>query len=469
MRFSYFFLTFICFISCIEIGRSASFYVKIESPSAFQLDCSLQNAENEPISYHVKLKNPSGDAYFAFDIEKPQMVRFQYQTTVFMLYIEPQNDLKIFFKARDVHKSLRFEGLGAENNNCIAQFFQHFRTDKMGNWYAEYLKPDIDAVTESRARGLDAERYLSIVHSEKEAELDFLNNWKERINKYLYSYLWKEVAYTNDTKLYAYFLLNDYLSKDEMRQVSAKFFSNQGFNYTDYERNETPVFINALKTYIHFQAVAAKYEADAKTLYDIISNKLSGYDKFYCQKELLLEAFNKTQDATLVKQKYEVFYKTCPFKELIKSLQFAFDTQLDGITREQAPDLEFDQENGFVSRLSAFKGKVVYVSFWASWCKPCIESFQKYADMRQKLQGEGIVLLNLNIDDDIIKYRTASARLSLAGINAQPIDMAKAKQLFNVYSIPAYFIVDKNGNFATLPNKEGRNVVEEFKKLAMEN
>lgn len=469
MRLAYLCLIFICFISAIPIGRSASFYVKVESPSVFQLDCSLKNAENEPISYHVKLKNGSGDAFFAFDIETPQIVRFHYNATDFTLFVEPESDLKVFFKANNIQKTLRFEGLGAENNNCIAQFWKHFRTDKMGNWYSEYLKPDIDAATESRARGLDAENYLSIVRGEKEAELDFLTTWKERISKQLYSYLWKEAAYTNDTKLYAYFLLNDYLSKEDMRQISAKFFSNPGFNYTDYERNETPVFINALKTYIHFQVIAAKYESDAKTLYDVISNKLSGYDKFYCQKELLLEAFSKTQDATLAKQKYETFYKTCPFKDLIKSLQFAFDTQLDGLTREQAPDLEFDPENGFVSRLSAFKGKVVYVSFWASWCKPCIEGFQKYADMRQKLQSEGIVLLNLNIDDDINKYRTASARLSLAGINAQPIDMAKAKQLFNVYSIPAYFIVDKNGNFATLPNKEGRNVVEEFKKLTMEN
>jgi thiol-disulfide isomerase/thioredoxin len=469
MRLNYFTLIFVCTLFNITIGRSTSFYVKVENPSVFRLDCSLRNAKNEPIGYHITLKQASSDAYFAFDVETPQIVRFQYNTSIFNLFVEPENDVQIFFNASNVLKTVRFEGLGAENNNCIAQFNKNFRADKKGNWYAEYLKPDIDAVTESRTRGLDAETYLSIVKGEKEAELDFLSSWKERINKQLYSYLWKDVAYTSDTKLYAYFLMNEYLAKDEMRQAAAKLLNNQGFNYTDYERNETPVFINALKTYIHSQVVIAKYEADAKTLYDIISNKLNGYDKFYCQKELLLEVFSKTQDATLAKQKYEIFYKTCPDKDLVKALQFVLDAQLDGLTREQAPDIEFDQENGYVSRLSAFKGKVVYVSFWASWCKPCIESFQKYADMRQKLQNEGVILLNLNIDDDVSKYRTASARLALTGINAQPIDMAKVKQLFNVYSIPAYFIVDKNGNFATLPNKEGRNVIEEFKKLTMEN
>jgi thiol-disulfide isomerase/thioredoxin len=468
MRLTYFTLIFICFILKIETARSTSFYVKVEAPSVFELDCSLKNTKNEPVGYHITLK-PSGDTYFGFDVETAQIVRFQYNKTIFNLFVEPENDVQIFFNANDVQKTLRFEGVGAENNNCLAQFNKHFRADKKGNWYAEYFKPDIDAVTESRTRGLDAETYLSVVKGEKDSEIDFLRGWKERINKQLYSYLWKDAIYTSDTKLYAYFLMNDYLSKNEMQQAAGKLFSNQGFNYTDYERNETPVFINALKTYIHSQIVMAKYEVDAKTLYDVISNKLNGYDKFFCQKELLLEIFSKTQDATLAKQKYETFYKTCPDKELVKALQFVLDTHLNGLTREQAPDLEFDQEGGFVTHLSAFKGKVVYVSFWASWCKPCIEGFQKYADMRQKLQNEGIVLLNLNIDDDIAKYRAASAHLALAGINAQPIDMVKAKQLFNVYSIPAYFIVDKNGNFATLPNKDGRNVVNEFKKLAMEN
>jgi thiol-disulfide isomerase/thioredoxin len=458
-------LTTFFFISTISLARSASFYIKIEDPSVFQLDCSLKNAKDEPIGYHVKLKNPSGDAYFAFDVTTPQIVRFQYQNTVFNLFIEPDNDISIFFKANAIQHTLRFEGVGAENNNCIAQFNKNFRSDKKGNWFTDYFKPDIDAVTESRARGLDSETYLSIVKGEKEAELDFLSPWKERINKQLYSYIWKDVVYTNDTKLYAYFLLNDYLSKEEMRQAWVKLFSNQGFNYTDYERNETPVFINALKTYIHSQLAIAKYETDAKTLYDVIGNKLNGYDKFYCQKELILEVFNKTKEASLAKQKFEAFSKDCPFKDLTKSLQFFLDSQLDILTSEQAPDLELDQENGFVTHLSAFRGRVVYVSFWASWCKPCIENFQKYADMRLKLQNEGIVLLNVNIDDDVSKYRAASAKLALSGINVQPLDMAKAKQLYNVYSIPAYFIVDKNGNFATLPNKEGRDIVEEFKKI----
>ena len=78
------------------------------------------------------------------------------------------------------------------------------------------------------------------------------------------------------------------------------------------------------------------------------------------------------------------------------------------------------------------------------------------------------MLLNLNIDDDMAKYKTALTRLGLSGTNVRPVDMVKAKQLFGVYSIPAYFIVDKNGNLAILPNKEGRDVVGEFRKLVME-
>ena len=443
-------------------------YVKVTTPSVFQLQYTLTKADGEVTTYRVTLDSKKGDAYFPVDIEASQFVSFQYGKNQFNLFLEPNNDVTAYFDAQNLAKTLRFEGSGAENNNCLAQFTRAFRNEKQTQWKAEYLSPTIDAVTVKRAKQSDVATYWSIVKSEKEAEIQFLESWQSRIHKKVYSHLWKNANYTHDTKLYAYLLAFDFLDKDELKQIHNKFFSAHSFNYTDYDRNNSDVFINALKAYLHSEMVLMKIEPTENALYEVIGKRLSDFDKYNLQKMLFLEVYYKSGSTTLAQQKFETFAKECPFKELTKEVQYVLEGHLNTFIKEQAPDVQYETSEGVVANLSNFKGKVVYISYWASWCKPCIEGFQKHSELRQRLQSEGIVLLNLNIDDDPAKYRNTLARLSLTGINAQPIDMSKVKQQYNLYTIPAYFIVDKHGNFAALPNKEGRDVVSEFRRLLME-
>ncbi len=58
-----------------------------------------------------------------------------------------------------------------------------------------------------------------------------------------------------------------------------------------------------------------------------------------------------------------------------------------------APDLD----------LGAYKGKVVYVDFWASWCTPCRQSFPWMSDMQSQFGRQGFVVLAVNVDHDHAK------------------------------------------------------------------
>jgi thiol-disulfide isomerase/thioredoxin len=451
-----------------DLSANALVYLKVSTPSVCELQFSLTKSDKERITYRITLDSKKGDAYFPVDIEEPQFVDFQYNKTQFKLFIEPNNDIIAYFDAQNLLKTLRFEGVGAENNNCLAQFQRLFRYEKQHVWKAAYLSPLIDEVTEKRAKQSDVTTYQSIVKGEKESEIQFLDSWQHQIHKKVYSYLWKDATYMHDTKLYAYILAFDFLDKDELKQIHSKFFSTHTFNYTDYDRNDTEVFTNALKAFVHSELVLAKNEPTENAIYEVIGKRLGDYDKFNLQKKLILEIFYKTSSTTLAQQKFELYAKECPFKELVKDIQFTLEGHLNTFIKEHAPNVQYETAEGVVANLSDYKGKVVYISYWASWCKPCLEGFQKYSDLRSKLQAEGVILLNLNIDDDPAKYRNTLSHITLAGINAQPIDMTKVKQQYNLYSIPAYYIVDKKGNLAILPNKEGRDIVHEFRRLMME-
>ncbi len=444
------------------------FYIKVETPSVWTAECSLMNAQNELRTYKIDLRQTTNDASFTLDVEAPKFITFTYAGESYDIFVEPNDDLKISFKDKQLAKTIRFEGKGSENNKIIAIFQRRFRSDALAEAKGKFLVPTIDKITESRALSSDETSFLSLVNADKEAALQYLDAEKPKMNKRLYSHLWKELNYAHDAKLYAYFLLKNNMSSDEFRLTTQKFFPFKGFNYTDYERNETPVFRNALKTFVHYQAEQFQSDDDPATLFETIEKKLEGYDRFWLEKELLVEVLDKTGSPRFGQQHIEQFRKNCPFKELMAEVDEAYQKYLDVTERAEAPDLQLVALDGSPVYLKDFRGKVVYISFWASWCQPCLSNFTKYAEVRNRLNTEGVVLINVSIDEQPDQFKTAVERLGLRGLNVQPMDIAATKRLYNLYAIPSYFIVDKQGKFTHLSDKEGRDVIGEFKKLLTE-
>ncbi|HHJ35191.1 MAG TPA: TlpA family protein disulfide reductase [Gammaproteobacteria bacterium] len=65
----------------------------------------------------------------------------------------------------------------------------------------------------------------------------------------------------------------------------------------------------------------------------------------------------------------------------------------------QAPEIDLPGMNGRVT-LEQFKGKVVYLDFWASWCKPCKKSFPWLRDLERNMADQGFEVLAVNLDKD---------------------------------------------------------------------
>jgi cytochrome c biogenesis protein CcmG/thiol:disulfide interchange protein DsbE len=95
--------------------------------------------------------------------------------------------------------------------------------------------------------------------------------------------------------------------------------------------------------------------------------------------------------------------------------------------------------------LAQFKGRVVYLDFWASWCAPCRDSFPWMNRMQGEFTREGLVVIAVNVDHEhadaerFLRRHTAQFRIVYDPDGLLP-------EKFGVRGMPTSFLIDRNGH-----------------------
>lgn len=109
----------------------------------------------------------------------------------------------------------------------------------------------------------------------------------------------------------------------------------------------------------------------------------------------------------------------------------------------KAPDFSVQDSDRKVT-LSQFRGQVVVLNFWATWCPPCIEETPSLVRMQARLKDKGVVVVAVSIDEDDAAYHKF---LKDYGVNMVTVrDQArKASSLYGTFGWPETYIIDRSG------------------------
>jgi cytochrome c biogenesis protein CcmG, thiol:disulfide interchange protein DsbE len=108
-----------------------------------------------------------------------------------------------------------------------------------------------------------------------------------------------------------------------------------------------------------------------------------------------------------------------------------------------APDFTVKDSERTV-KLSDYRGQVVVLNFWASWCPPCIEETPSLVRMQERLKDKGVVVLAVSEDADETAYHRFLQRFN-SNLVAVRDPSAKTKGLYGTVLIPETFIIDRKG------------------------
>jgi cytochrome c biogenesis protein CcmG, thiol:disulfide interchange protein DsbE len=113
-----------------------------------------------------------------------------------------------------------------------------------------------------------------------------------------------------------------------------------------------------------------------------------------------------------------------------------------------APDFTLPQLDGQQLQLSSYRGKVVLLDFWATWCVPCREEIPHFIELQDKYRDKGLQIIGISMDDgpDPVKAFYQQFHMNY------PVVMGDAKtgELYGgVLGLPIAFVIDRTGRITS--------------------
>jgi peroxiredoxin len=110
-----------------------------------------------------------------------------------------------------------------------------------------------------------------------------------------------------------------------------------------------------------------------------------------------------------------------------------------------APDFNLKNLAGGMVKLSDYRGKVVILDFWATWCPPCIKEIPDFVELQKEYGDKGLIILGISLDQNPKQALPAFIKKYKVNYPILLTDGKVDKAFGGVTGIPTTFVIDQKG------------------------
>ncbi|HFC01194.1 MAG TPA: redoxin domain-containing protein [Phaeodactylibacter sp.] len=472
--FSLFLSLFLILIFSISSSASeVSFWGKIKNHNSDAVDFILHNNYllQEDNIYRAKI-NEQNEFSVMLSIDRPQIVQIKVDEKILYLFASPKtNRIEFEYDNNAPSATLTLKGKNVFNNSFYNSFSRSFdwNNEKKETYEMGGLSTQVSPKIKQMAVSYSMYDYFKIIDQNRNNQLQYLQN-SSSLSIDFYRFIENEINWKYETHKIAYFLFNkDRFSISDFKKYWVRYALLQTVNINDDKVIAFPDFQNMLSAFIHFLHLQTPVKTKiSDSFYTFIEVNLRGKPRYFMLAKLMVSNFQNAGNPTLAIQHLKAFKRENPYPEYNTILNQIFGKDLEFLTNKNAPNIKVLDLSEQELWLNQYAGKVVYVSFWASWCAPCLQGFQHTKNFRKEMEKNGVVFLNINIDDKEQVWRKTLAHREIVGKNVYALDVKQAKEELKITSLPYYFLVNKYGKIVYLSSNKLTECREDFLQLLNE-
>lgn len=425
--------------------------------STIRLNGTVENPSNEPIEFvfyrdftnnHreiISLELNENNQFSAeFELPGPAAGTLRNGRSSIQLFLKQGDQLELNADANDWMASLRCTGTAGEVN----QFIVNYQRD---------LLPGIgNSFVGNAAASLSPDAFKAILDSIAGVKAAFLAGYPggDNFDPAFRKFFETEVRYDQYQRLISYPAM--YQRSNQLEQAPDMPENYYDFlhqdNLFDDSRLNSETYVNFLLAYLGHcaQDPAFSFMEDSsehEITYFLARDHIPSTSGEYVQAISINREFNYG-DLDKAKALYDDFMASAASEDLKQRVTITWEGIQALMPGNPAPDFTMTDINGNEVSLSDFRGKVVYLKFWASWCGPCMRQVPPAKELKERLSGqEDLVFIYVSIDTDTAAWRNTIARNEITGVHFNtPGRERGVPTLFQVKWIPAFFIIGKDGN-----------------------
>lgn len=208
-------------------------------------------------------------------------------------------------------------------------------------------------------------------------------------------------------------------------------------------------YLNFLDSYFNYLRTLPEHRLTNK--YELADQYLVGESQTYLKaKELAIKC--KIGQSYDYASKIKSFLDVSENGQANQALSIIYNETKDLNAGSLAPGFSLADIDGKTVELSDFKGKVVFIDFWATWCRPCLKALHYSQEMKEFYADKEVVFLYVSMDEDPQMWNSYVRNNSLKGVHVNvkntlgmSSDIAK---LYKIRKIPAFVLIDQEGKIA---------------------